>query len=45
MKDVKEKAELYSDKVMNAYKIKRVKEFVESRLALWEPNVGESLEL
>ena len=45
MKDVKEKAELYSDKVMNAKKIKRVKEFVESRLALWEPNVGESLEL
>ena len=45
MKDVKEMADLYSEKTMNAKKLKRVKEFVESRLALWEPNVGESLEL
>ncbi len=45
MKEVKEKAEIYSEKEMTIHKQIRIKNFVDSRLAMWEANIGESLEL
>jgi hypothetical protein len=45
MKDLREKASLYGYRKINAQKQIEIKDYMDERLAMWEPDLGKCLDL
>ena len=41
MKDIKERAQILGDKKISAKKAIEIKDYMESRLAMWEPDLSK----